>query len=217
MTMSLSIRLLIYSALQVFLDFSHVLLLTLVAYSVSALSNDSSWLTISICLSGVVLVVAAIQAARSMKKKRVLDIGPIKKRLLQVYSLTEAEVRITLAYMTVLFAGSLVLLLLIKSWEALLITVAGNCLAWLLGKIFVYLAVKPTHVATKATRRQLRPWRNMAVDAIPLATFILGLALSPSLAGLKAIPVYLVLRHTCSHVFQLSLRNGMQKHFQTLG
>lgn len=214
--MQLNSLLLISSALRTFLDFSHIILLGLVGFSIAALAKDPSLITTTVCLGASALGIAAIQAARSMTTMKSMRSERLKKQLLSRYSSAETEMRIKLAHLAVLTAGSVVVLSLIGSWEALLVTVAGNGLAWLFGKMFVGLTLGATLDETKAIRRKLRPWRTVAIDAIPLITFILGLAVFPSLLGFKAIPIYLILRHTSRHVFQLSVQTGMQRHIQSL-
>lgn len=203
--------LLISSSLKFFLNFSHILFLSLVGLSVAALRNHPGSLTVGICLSGAVAAVVTLQIARSLETLEPLHRQRLRAQLLEKYTPAQAAITFALAYFTVLVAGSIVLLALIGSWEALTVTIIGNGLAWAFAQFFVQVTTKPTKHETKKTRRRLRPIRNMAVDAIPLIAFILGLALFPRLLGLHAIPIFLILRHTSRQVFQITLQSGMHK------
>ncbi|MCR9134538.1 MAG: hypothetical protein NXI27_00975 [Alphaproteobacteria bacterium] len=216
MTALLHARLLTYSGLRVFLDFSHIVFLSLVGFSVTALAKDSSLPTIAMCLTGAVLAIGLVQLARSMTSIDALKIGRLRTQMHEYYKPSETKLVINLAYLFVLSIGSVCVLLVLGSWEALVVMVIGNGLAWQSGKFFLRLTAKSTREATRATRLELRPWRQMSFDFIPLITFILGLAIFPDLLGIRAILIYLVLRQTCRRIFQLSLQIGMRRHMQSI-
>jgi len=210
MNTRLKILLVLQSGLQTCVDFSHVLLMTLIAFCITTLSKDSSLTSVLTCVGLALVVLTTILVVRWVLKMKPVRRDYLKNQLLLHYSPSQTEIRMSMAKLIVLSAGSAALLALIGSWAAVLVTIWGNVIVWFLGKLVLLGSQKGTNEEEQLNARSLMPWRATILDAVPLFSMIGGFAVFPDLLDIQAIPIFLILRHTCRHVFEIALKNEIK-------